>query len=94
MEQEYTRENKIVERTLEEKQTQLVKTLIKTRLELESANKNFEYADGELIDYYSYKIKAIKAKLDYVLKQIKKEGLIVDMIKQIEIQNLSEDDAV
>ena len=49
------------------------------------ANKNFEVAEDDLIDYYSYQIKANKAKLDYLIKEVKTKGLAVDMINSLEI---------
>ena len=39
----------------------LIKCVIKTKRDLENATKNFEVAEEELIDYYSYQIKASKA---------------------------------
>lgn len=94
MYEKYAKENNIEENTIEQKNTQLLKSLITARIELENANKNFEYAQGGLIDYYSYQIKANKAKIDYLLRQIKNEGLVLDMIEQMELENLSQWDAV
>ena len=47
--------------------------------------KNFESAEEELVDYYSYQIKASKAKLDYLIKQVKEKGIEVDMINNLQI---------
>ncbi len=80
MQGEYKREEKIIERNEMEKEIELIMTIIKTREELKSANKNFEYAKEELIDYYSYEIKANQAKLDYLIKMAKLKGIEVDMI--------------
>lgn len=44
MQNEYIKEEKIVEKTEIEKEVELIKTIIKTREELKNANKNFEYA--------------------------------------------------
>ena len=68
MQNEYIREEKIIDKTELEKERELIKTIINTREELKAANKNFEYAQEELVDYYSYKIKANQAKLDYLIK--------------------------
>ena len=81
MQEEYVKENKIIEKTEIEKEVQLIKTIIKTREELKNNNLNFEYAKGELVDYYSYQIKANQAKLDYLIKLAKSKGIQVDMIK-------------
>ena len=49
----YIKESKIIDKTDEEKSLDLVKSLIKTKMDLELASKNFEFADGELVDYYA-----------------------------------------
>ena len=61
-----------------QKQLELIKSIIDTNRELKTANKNFESAEEELIDYYSYQIKANKAKLDYLIKQVKRTGIALD----------------
>lgn len=64
----------------------LIKSIIKTREDLENANRNFEFAEGELIDYYLYQIKATQAKYNYLLRKAKNVGLIVNRIDEIEIK--------
>lgn len=64
---------------------ELLKSITETKRELFIANKNFEIAEDDLIDYYSYQIKANKAKLDYLIKEVKTKGLAVDMINSLEI---------
>lgn len=86
MEEEYVRESKIIEKTEEEKELELMISILKARKELEEANKNFEYAEDELIDYYTYQIKASRSKLDYLVKKAKSKGASMDMIKRIEIK--------
>ncbi len=86
MHEEYIKENPIIERTQQEKQTELIMSILKTKEELEEANKNFEYAEGDLIDYYTYQIKASRAKIDYLIKKAKKQGIVLDMIDQIEMR--------
>ena len=80
MQEEYRREQKITEKTEYEKEIEFIKTIIKTREELKSNNKNFEYAEDELVDYYTYQIKANQAKLDYLIKLAKIKGIEVDII--------------
>ena len=65
--EEYIKEEKIIEKTEIEKEIEIVKSIIKTREELKSANKNFEYAEDDLVDYYTYQIKANQAKLNYLI---------------------------
>ena len=91
MQEEYKREEKIVEKTEIEKEIELIKTIIKTREELKSDNKNFEYAKEELIDYYTYQIKANQAKLDYLIKLAKLKGIEVDMINNKKYTFLGEE---
>ncbi len=86
MYEEYVKEPKITEKTEDELNVELIKSIIKTKIELENANRNYEFAEGELIDYYLYQIKANQSKLNYLLKKAKKNGIIIDMIKQIEIR--------
>lgn len=86
MYEEFVREIDLIERSEEELNIELIKSIIKTKTDLENANKNYEFAEGELIDYYLYQIKANQSKLNYLLKKAKHEGIIIDMIKQIEIR--------
>ena len=78
MEERFEREYKIFELSEDEKNIQLIKSIIKTKEHLMQAHQNFEYADSDLIDYYSYNIKADTAKLNYLIKQAKLRGLIVN----------------
>lgn len=68
-----------------DKEIELLKTIVDTKRELIVANRNFESAEDELVDYYSYQIKASKAKLDYLIRQVKQKGIAVDMINNLEI---------
>lgn len=81
MEEEYVKETKLIETTEMEKEIQLIRNIIRTREQLKNDNINFEYAKGDLVDYYSYQIKANQAKLDYLIKLAKSRGIQVDMIK-------------
>lgn len=80
MQEEYVKEQKIIEKTEMEKEIELIKMIIKTREELKNDNRNFEYAQDGLVDYYVYQIKANQAKLDYLIKIAKLKGIQVDMI--------------
>lgn len=84
MQEFYKRDYLIVERTELDRETELIKNIIKTRQDLDFANKNYEFADSDLIDYYIYQIKANQAKLDYLIKMAKIKGLNVDFIKDRE----------
>ena len=67
---------------------------MKTKRELNVARQNFEYAQGDLIDYYSYQIKANQSKLDYLIKLAKKKGIIVDIISDAKFRIEQENKAV
>lgn len=86
MDEEYEKEFRLIERSEEDFDIQLVKSIIKTKQELENANKNFEFAEDELVDYYLYQIKANQAKLNYLIGKAKKHEIVVDRIKQIGIR--------
>ena len=66
--------------------TELIDCIVKTKADLNIATKNFEQASGELIDYYSYQIKALKAKLDYLFKEVKQKGFSVDMVNELKLR--------
>ena len=85
-EENFIKESKIIDKSNEEKEVDLIISIIKTRNELEVANHNFEYAQGDLIDYYTYQIKATRAKFNYLVKKAKEKGLALDMIEQIDIK--------
>ena len=77
---------------MDEKDLELMKSVIKTKINLDTARKNYEYAEGDLIDYYAYQIKAEQSKLDYLIKKIKNKQLVLDMINEIKIR--LEDEAI
>ena len=60
-----------MQKNKEQKEIELIKCIRDTKRRLNTANKNFETAEAELIDYYAYQIKAEKAKLDYLIKEVK-----------------------
>ena len=86
MQEDYVKEMNIIERTQEQLDVELIKSIIRTKQDLKNSNRNYEFAEGELIDYYLYEIKANQSKLNYLLKKAKKNGIIIDMIKEIEIR--------
>lgn len=89
MYEEYEKEFKLNEKTEKELNLELVKSIIKTKQELENANRNFEFADGELVDYFLYQIKANQAKLNYLLKKAKKSKIVLDRVNEIEIRKIN-----
>ncbi len=71
MQEEYQKEKILRDKSELEREIELIKNIIKTREELKNNNKNFEFAEKDLVDYYIYEIKANQSKLDYLLKLAK-----------------------
>ena len=92
--EEYRKEEKIIERNEFQKEEDLIKIIIKTKEIIKNANKNFEFADSDLIDYYIYQIKANQAKLNYLIKVAKSKGMNVDFIKEMEFKYWNEESAI
>lgn len=86
MSEEYIKEEKVVDKTEEEKDLELIISVLKTKTDLNLAHKNFEYAEEGLIDYYAYQIKANQTKLDYLMKKARKKGIALDMINEMYIK--------
>ena len=93
MEERYFQESEIENKNEREREIELIKNIIKTRRELKNVDKNFEYAQDELVDYYIYEMKANQAKLNYLIKMAKMKGITVDMINDIKYR-LSSDEEV
>lgn len=54
----------------------LIKNLKNAQSEFETAIINYEFAkEPELVDYYTYKIKATQTRYQYLLKKAKEKGL-------------------
>lgn len=64
---------------------ELIFSIAQTKQELRLVNLNFQTAEPELVDYYSYQIKANKAKLDYLIKQAKQKEISIDSLEGIEL---------
>lgn len=86
MKGEYVKDTKILDKSENQKKEELLVSIIKTKEELEQSNKNFNYANEELIDYYLYKIKANQSKLDYLIKKAKSNGISLDRVDEINIR--------
>ena len=93
MEEVYMKESEIENIEEKEREIELIKNIIKTRRELKNVDKNFEYAQDDLVDYYIYEMKANQAKLNHLIKLAKMKGITVDMINDIKYR-LSSDEEV
>ncbi len=88
MKYEYVKESDIVkDKSDNEKRMELIISIIKAKNDLENATNNYEYADGNLIDYFLYEIKANQAKLDYLIKKAKNIGIEFDLISSFSLKN-------
>lgn len=86
MKDNFIKEKIIKDKTELQIQNEILKSIIQTKQELNYANKNFEYAQGDLIDYYAYEIKANRAKLDYLMKKAKSKSIALDMVNELKIR--------
>lgn len=92
--EEYIKEKKIVDKSKKEMNKMLVQSIINTSSNIEVAQKNYEFAEGEMIDYYLYTIKANQSKLNYLIKKSKKNGIELNRIEKLELLNLDENQVV
>ena len=65
--------NSIQDKSEDEIKKELITTINNVILDLNTAHENYNNAVGEeLIDYYSYQIKAFQSKYDYLIKVVKR----------------------
>ena len=83
MQEEYLIERMIKGKTDREKEIELMQTIIETKEMLKIARSNFEYAEDDMIDYYTYQIKAHQSKLDYLIKIAKRKGIVLSRINEL-----------
>ena len=91
MQEQFERERILREKKEKDKEIELIRNIIKTREELKNDNRNFEFAENGLVDYYIYHIKANQTKLDYLIKLAKASGITIDRINQIKFENYEEE---
>ena len=94
MQEEYLLEKMIKGKTDKEKEIELMQTIIETKEMLKVARSNFEYAEDDLIDYYTYQIKAHQSKLDYLIKIAKRKGIVVSRVNELNVRLYRNDIAV
>lgn len=91
MQEEFQKEQLIKDKTELDREIELIKSIIKTREEIENDNMNYEYAELGLVDYYIYHIKANQAKLNYLLKLAKAKGIKMNTINQLKYEKYNEE---
>ncbi len=77
---EYEKETLVIDANDKEKNTQLIQCILSTMDELNKAHKNFEFAEGSLIDFYTYQIMALQSKLDYLTRLAKSKKIEIKSI--------------
>ena len=73
--EDYIKDKNFIEFSDNDKKNQLMQNILQAQRDLNQAHINFEYAEDELIDFYTYQIKATQSKLDYLTKRAKSQNL-------------------
>ena len=94
MREEYIKDKKIFDKTDRERREELIKNILIAREELIELNENFKYADADMIDYYTYQLKANQSKIDYLIKFAKSKGISLDMIEAVKMKIYMQKDEV
>ena len=82
----YLKENDIYDKTEKEKNQEIIMNIFRTRMELNTNIKNYEYAQQDQVDYYLYQIKANQAKLDYLIKKAKEKKIELNNIEKLKYE--------
>lgn len=72
---EFVKEIEIEDLDEKQKNNDLLKNIRVVKETLNNMYNNMQFADGDLIDYYTYQIKAEEAKYDYLIKQAKNKKI-------------------
>lgn len=67
----------------ENKDKDLIMSIVKTKIDLNINIKNYEFAEPEQVDYYLYQIKTIQAKLGYLIKKAKENKVKLNNVEKI-----------
>lgn len=73
MKENFVKETKIVDQSQKDKEEELLKSIKNSKNNLLNMYNNLNLAEGDLVDYYIYRIKAEEAKYDYLIKKMKQE---------------------
>ena len=73
MEKDFIKEMKVIDRSKVDTYKELMGNIENIKKNLETDYKNLQFIeDRNLVDYYTYKIKAEEAQYDYLIKEAKK----------------------
>ena len=88
MQERFVRETNIKELQEEQKRQELLNRINESKNHLRNMYNNMQFAESDLIDYYTYQIKAHQAKLDYLIKIAKRNGIVLNRINELKIRLL------
>ena len=71
----FVKEYLIIDKNEQEKDEELLEAIKNVNNNLVNMHNNLQYANSDLIDYYTYQIKAEEAKYNYLIKIAKKRNL-------------------
>ena len=74
MREEFVKDTKIIDKTEEEHNQDLLIELENSKKRLMAFHENMNFAKDNLVDYYTYQIKAEEAKYGYLLREIKNKN--------------------
>lgn len=70
-------------------ETELIETIKNAKAEWVKAFVNFEYAESQdIVDYYTYNLKACEIRYEYFLKKAKEKGLKVEKLEGLDKINI------
>ena len=79
MRSEYIKEFKLLDKDEEKKNRELLKNINIVKNNIQIMYNNMQFAESDLIDYYTYQIKAEQAKYDFLIRKAKKKDLKIDI---------------
>ena len=79
MKSEYIKEFKLIDKDEEEKNRELLKSINLVKNNIQNMYNNMQFAESDLIDYFTFQIKAEQAKYDFLIRKAKKIDLKVDI---------------
>lgn len=74
---EFVKEVEILDLDDDGRNIDLLKNIRTVKDNLNNMYNNLQFADGDLVDYYTYQIKAEESKYNYLIKQAKEKKLNV-----------------
>lgn len=67
---------------------EIIKNILQTKHDLDAIRQNYEFAESDMVDYYSYQIKANQSKLNFLIKAAKEKNLELNAIDKMKFDNI------